>query len=82
MDDLNLEEGSSQIVEICWGERWLVYHRLQELNIPCHCASNQPLTVSLRAPIQAIQLWSIIKQLRGSRQELVSWLNSCWQQEA
>lgn len=79
MQDINLEEGLSHVVEIRWGERWLVYQRLQELQIPCHCASNQPLKVTLHNAVQAIQLWSVVKHLRGSRQELVSWLDCCWQ---
>lgn len=79
MNDLNVEEGSSQVVEVSWGERWLVYQRLQELQIPCHCGSDRPLRVSLHSPVQAIQLWSAIKQIRGTRQELIRWLESCWQ---
>lgn len=28
-------------------ERWSIYRRLQELEIPCQCATNRPLSVEL-----------------------------------
>ena len=62
-------------------ERWEIYRRLQELEISCQCSPNQPLKVQLRHPTAAIQLWSVVRQLTASRQELVSWLNDCWQVE-
>lgn len=57
---------------------WQAYYRLQELEIPCQCGVNQPLQVQLSHPIAAIQVWSVIKYLRGSRNELITWLNDCW----
>lgn len=70
---------SKQVIEVNWADRWFVYHRLQELGIPCHCSSYQPLQMELNNTISAIQLWSINKQLKGNRQDLISWLNHCWQ---
>ena len=69
---------STRVIEVNWADRWLVYHRLQELEIPCQCSSNQPLTVELRSTMSAIQLWSINKQLTETRQDLINWLNHCW----
>ena len=69
---------NSQIVTIEWAERWQVYHRLKDLEIECSCSINQPLQVAPNSPQEAIQLWSIVKQVRSNRQELVDWLYKCW----
>ncbi|MGH2412349.1 MAG: Asr1405/Asl0597 family protein [Microcystaceae cyanobacterium] len=74
----NLKSEITQAVDINWGDRWPVYQRLQELQIPCQCFPNQPLQVQLDCPTAAIQVWSVVKQLTSSRNELVHWLDSCW----
>ncbi|MEC4984117.1 MAG: hypothetical protein SAJ37_16465 [Oscillatoria sp. PMC 1068.18] len=66
-------------VAVNWVDRWQVYYRLQDLEIPCHCGLNQQLQVEIQSPIVAIQLWSVVRKLTTSRSELVVWLNSCWQ---
>jgi hypothetical protein len=60
-------------------ERWSIYHRLQELEIPCKCATNQPLSVELHTPSAIAQLCFVVKQSTLSRNELVDWLDTCWQ---
>lgn len=69
---------NSQIVTVEWSERWQVYHRLKALEIDCSCRINEPLQVAPDSPQQAIQLWSIVKQVTSSRQDLVDWLHQCW----
>lgn len=69
----------TQVVEVPWGDRWIVYRRLRELQIPCYCSTNEPLQVQLSSPTAVIQLWSVTKQHSASRQELISWLKDCWQ---
>ena len=69
----------TQIVEVNWADRWQVYHRLRELDICCWCSSNQPLTVEVSDPNVAVQLWSVIRQLTASRQDLIQTLKQCWQ---
>ncbi|MBR8828362.1 MAG: hypothetical protein DSM107014_10775 [Gomphosphaeria aponina SAG 52.96 = DSM 107014] len=66
-------------VKIKRAERWQVYYRLQELEIPCNCPSNQPLEVKADNATAAIQLWSVVKQITDSRFELVNWLERCWE---
>lgn len=73
---------SSQVVEVNWHDRWEVYRRLQELQIPCQCAPNQPLRVQLQTPREALQLWSVVRQFNSPRQEILLWLRDCWQLEA
>ncbi|MBE9167773.1 hypothetical protein IQ238_09665 [Pleurocapsales cyanobacterium LEGE 06147] len=75
----NSEVETQQVVTVNWAERWSVYYRLQELQIPCKCSTNQPLQVQLDSTKTAIQLWSVARQFNGSRQELVDWLECCWQ---
>ncbi|HAC62990.1 MAG TPA: hypothetical protein DCF68_05495, partial [Cyanothece sp. UBA12306] len=78
MNSANLPLASSQTVSVPWGDRWTVYHRLQELEIPCHCCTNEPLRVELSTPIAVIQLQSVVKQCLASREELLQWLEYCW----
>lgn len=59
-------------------ERWSIYHRLQELEIPCQCSTNQPLQVELNTPSAIAQLACVVKQFTASRSELVDRLNDCW----
>ncbi len=66
-------------IEISWGDRWQVYRRLQELEIPCQCRTNQPLCYQIQDVAAAIQLWSVVRQLTVPRRELASWLEHCWQ---
>lgn len=69
---------TDQVIEIAFSDRWQVYRRLQELGIPCQCGTNQPLSVQLNNVNDAIQLWSVVRQLTLRRWELVSWLKRCW----
>ncbi|MCY7275536.1 MAG: hypothetical protein LH702_17800 [Phormidesmis sp. CAN_BIN44] len=59
-------------------QRWQIYHRLCELDIPCRCVAYEPLTVQVEGAIAALQLWSVVKQISTSRLELVDWLERCW----
>jgi hypothetical protein len=67
-----------QVVEVNWADRWQVYFRLQELGIPSWCEQNQPLTVEIVSVTSAIQLWSVSRQFKVSRQEMISTLKQCW----
>ncbi|MEA5618755.1 hypothetical protein VB711_13035 [Cronbergia sp. UHCC 0137] len=67
------------IVEVNWADRWQVYQRLRELDIPCYCESNQPLEVEITNPILAVQFWSVLRQFTASRQDLIRNLEQCWQ---
>ena len=66
-------------VGVQWMYKWDTYHRLKALDIDCRCKTNQPLLVELNTPKTAIQVWSVVKHLSASRQELISWLDHCWQ---
>jgi hypothetical protein len=72
----------SQVVEINWADRWSVYRRLQELQIPCFCRIDRPLQVEIHDPTAAIQLWSVVKQVTASRHELIRWLDDCWHKKS
>ena len=79
MNPQDKETKTSTVINVNWADRWQVYHRLQELEIPCKCRSNEPLRVEINTPIATMQLWCILRRLRVSRSESVSWLESCWQ---
>ncbi len=78
INSANFLPHSNQVVDVHWDDRWMLYKRLQELEIICHCSANNPLKVELSTPIAAIQMWSVLKQLSSSREELIDWLNHCW----
>ncbi|WP_026100048.1 Asr1405/Asl0597 family protein [Fortiea contorta] len=69
----------NHVVEVDWVDRWRVYHRLQELEIPCWCAANQPLRVEINTPTAAVQLWSVAQQCTASRDDLIWILKQNWQ---
>lgn len=58
--------------------RWIVYNRLQQLEIPCRCSTNRPLEVELNSPIAIAQLSCLVKRVTASRSDLVDCLNDCW----
>ena len=68
-------------LEIKNTQRWSIYHRLQELEIPCQCSTDRPLQVELNHPGAIAQLCFVVKQLTAPRNELIDWLNNCWQVE-
>jgi hypothetical protein len=68
-------------VEVTGAERWTMFQRLRELEIPCWCEPNQPLRVQLMDTHASVQYWSVSRQLTASRQELVLWLEQCWQMD-
>ncbi|MBW4635094.1 MAG: hypothetical protein KME30_25305 [Iphinoe sp. HA4291-MV1] len=78
MKPLILQPQVKYIVEVNWADRWQIYRRLQELDIPCWCETNQALTVEISNPTAAIQLWSVVRQLTAPRQDLIRNLKKCW----
>ena len=79
MNPQDKETKTSTVIDVNWADRWQVYHRLQELGVPCRCRANEPLQVEINTPIATMQLWSILKRLTASRSESLIWLESCWQ---
>jgi hypothetical protein len=71
--------GSTLDIQAC--QRWLIYHRLLDLGIPCWCKAYHPLRVQIESPSAAIQCHQIIRRFTASKQELVDWLETCWQQQ-
>jgi hypothetical protein len=69
----------TQILPVDRIQRWEVYYRLQSLEIDCQCGVNQPLEVNDQSPLDIMQIWSIVRQMRSSRQELLDCLENCWQ---
>ena len=82
MNPLELDPKAGAIVEVNRADRWQVYLRLQELGIPCTCATNQPLRVQVQTVAVGIQVWSVIRQLTTPRRELALALERCWELES
>jgi hypothetical protein len=77
LNDPNLQ--TNELVEIQCEDRWQVYSRLQELEIPCWCSGYQPLRAQVTNAMTAIQVWSVVRQVTLPRQMLRRWLEDCWQ---
>lgn len=60
-------------------DRWQVYQRLQELEIPCQCHLYQPIKVQVSNPTQLIQVWSITRRITNPPAKLAKILEKCWQ---
>ncbi|MEM9149007.1 MAG: Asr1405/Asl0597 family protein [Cyanobacteria bacterium P01_F01_bin.3] len=69
---------SEGYISITCDDRWEVYHRLQSLDFDCQCSGFQPLTVSLKTPTEAVQLWSILRRVSQPKLVLADSLNRCW----
>jgi hypothetical protein len=78
LKSLGSETQIRHIVEVNWADRWQVYQRLQELDIPCWCEVDQPLKVAVDNLTAAVQLWSVMRQFTASRQDLIVTLEYCW----
>ncbi len=76
--NLNDPYSAFDLLEIQGSDRWQIYHRLQELEIPCQCRSYEPLQVFVGSAIALVQVWSVTQHVRMSRLELVQLLNRCW----
>ncbi|MGA7937249.1 MAG: Asr1405/Asl0597 family protein [Kovacikia sp.] len=71
----------AHIVAVPRIDRWRIYHRLQELTIPCWCLPDGSLRVEVQNGMGALLLRSVVQQFVASRQEIVSWLERCWDAE-
>jgi hypothetical protein len=71
-----------QVVQIPLCDRWRIHQRLQELMIPSSCPADGSLRVQVNSCIAAILLRSTVMQFVASRQELVDWLERCWEYSA
>ncbi|BAY91683.1 MULTISPECIES: Asr1405/Asl0597 family protein [unclassified Tolypothrix] len=78
MKSFSSEVETRHTLEVNWADRWQVYQRLQQLEIPCWCESNQPLQVEITNPLAIIQLWSVMRQFSVSRQDIISSLEKSW----
>jgi hypothetical protein len=67
-------------INVFWGDRWQIYHRLAELGITCKCSTAKPLEVSIETPTAALQVWSVARQQIVDRSYMVSWLELCFKQ--
>ncbi|BAZ14367.1 hypothetical protein NIES4071_62100 [Calothrix sp. NIES-4071] len=74
----HLESQKLQIINIPFAERWQIYHRLQELTIPCWCPDDGSLRVYINSVLTAILVRSTLMQFFANRAELIDWLEQCW----
>ncbi|MEH2282809.1 MAG: Asr1405/Asl0597 family protein [Nostoc sp.] len=67
-----------QVLQIPLSDRWRIYHRLQELKIKSYCPPDGSLRVQVNNLLEVILIRSTVMQLLASRQELLEWLERCW----
>ncbi len=73
---------STTAIPVVPAQRWELYHRLRSLGLACEYRSGGPLTVGFESPVEVAQYWCVLKQMTGSRSELVEWLQGCWQRSS
>lgn len=71
-----------QIVSVRRSDRWSIYRRLQELNIPCACPADGTLRVEVNHALALLLVRSTVHQFTTPRQASVEWLERCWQSPA
>jgi hypothetical protein len=81
-EQLNISVSVTHVVSVSRIDRWQIYHRLQELMIPCWCLEDGSLRVEVQNGISALLLRSVVQQFVASRQEMVNWLERCWNAES
>lgn len=69
----------NHVVQVPLSDRWRIYHRLQELMIKSWCPADGSLRVQVNSCLTAILVRSTVLQFTASRQELIDWLERCWQ---
>ncbi|MDJ0598752.1 MAG: hypothetical protein QNJ37_07945 [Crocosphaera sp.] len=69
----------SQVEKVSRCDRWTVCQRLQELMIPCWCPEDGSLWVEIEHGNHGILLRSVVYGAIAPRQELVTWLERCWE---
>jgi hypothetical protein len=67
------------VLSISRCDRWQAHQRLLELGIPCQCEAEGFLRVEVNSPLALVQLQSVVQQFTASRQDLLGWLEACWQ---
>lgn len=65
-------------LELPVGTRWQIYYRLQELRIESSCSDDGSLRIKVNRFEDLVLLQSTLKQFTASRQELIDWLDKCW----
>ncbi|MBW4644108.1 MAG: hypothetical protein KME23_14170 [Goleter apudmare HA4340-LM2] len=78
MKSFSSKTEKTHVVEVNWADRWQVYQRLQELDIPCWCQANQPLRVEIDNPTAAVQFWNVTRQFTATREDLIWTLEQSW----
>ncbi|MEO1799634.1 MAG: Asr1405/Asl0597 family protein [Cyanobacteria bacterium J06629_2] len=68
-----------QTIDIARTESWFAHRRFQDLAIASSISTGQPLRVEINDPQTAVQVWSVIRQVTGSRSKLIDWLEYCWE---
>jgi hypothetical protein len=76
-----LDTLAGHILTISRCDRWQAHQRLEELELHCWCAEDGTLCVEISSVLAGIQVRSVIQQLTASRQELIAWLERCWDVE-
>lgn len=71
-----------QVLQIPLCDRYSIHRRLQELMIPSSCLPDGSLHVQVNSWLTAILVCSTVMQFLATRQELLDWLEYCWNYSA
>lgn len=65
------------ISSIARSDRWLIHHRLHQLNLTCNCPSDGSLWVEIDNSVEAMLVWSVVQRFLTSRKQQIDWLERC-----
>lgn len=80
--DLQDAASAETTVDLDRVNRWIVYRRLQDLEMACDCGCDRPLTVAIDTPAAALLVWSVVQAVTLSKSALTDHLDRCWQQRS
>ncbi|MBF2083094.1 Asr1405/Asl0597 family protein [Thermoleptolyngbya sp. C42_A2020_037] len=78
MNSSSSVSGWGQVISVNRCDRWSIFLRLRDLNIPCACPADGTLRVEVNHALALLLVRSALFQFSCSRQERVDWLERCW----
>ncbi|QKD82743.1 hypothetical protein HPC62_11625 [Thermoleptolyngbya sichuanensis A183] len=78
MNSSSSVSGWGHMISVNRCDRWSIYYRLRDLNIPCACPADGTLRVEVNHALALLLVRSALFQFSCSRQERVDWLERCW----
>lgn len=74
-------EFQGYVISVARGDRWVMYQRLQELDISCACPFDGSLRADVSTGMDILLIRSMVLRMTAARSDLMTWLERCWHSE-